>query len=459
MKYNSLKIVFLVVCSFFTLQACKDKDTLKTTNNNSGAGEVHQLDGDYQHIIFYGQSLAMGWESPEAITTRAMDGNLMLGNNPNIKYSSSTNTFNSLVATKWVNGGEQPIVAAINAFSYHYRTEVRKGQKFIGTTAGEGGMSIERLSKEFPATDNLYNATFLKSLTQAKTLVNNTGSSIACPAIVYMQGEFNYTPANKDLGMNGGDAVTSKNEYKALLLTLKNNMQNDVMQTYGQKVKPLFFIYQVAGHYITNREMTINMAQLEFALENNDVVLLNPTYFASDYNGGHLSTNGYRWYGEVIAKSLYQQLIKKQTSKPVYPLSYDVSGNTIAIKFHVPKLPLVLDNWTTKLSENYGFSVYKNGNKAIVKQVSIDGDKVIITCEETLTGKIEVNYAGNERNGNGNLRDSEYFASYYSYQDTPGSPLTESYTPKKSRTSTEKIYGSSYPLQNWCVPFYYAVTK
>ncbi len=459
MKYNVLQVGLFLVCGFFSLQACKDNDTLKTTSNNNGADEVHQLDGDYQHVIFYGQSLAMGWESSEAITTRAMDGNLMLGNNPNIKYSSNINTFNSLVATKWLNGGEQPIVAAVNAFSYHYRTEVRKGQKFIATTAGEGGMSIEKLSKQYPETDNLYTSTFLKSLIQAKTLVKNTGSSIACPAIVYMQGEFNYSPANQGLGMNGGDAVTSKDEYKAMLLTLKNNMQNDIMQAYEQKAKPLFFIYQVAGNYITNREMTINMAQLEFALENSDVVLLNPTYFVSDYNGGHLSTNGYRWYGESIAKSLYYQLIKKQTAKPVYPLSYEVSGNTIAIKFHVPKLPLVFDNWTTRLSENYGFAVYKNGIEAIVKQVAIDGDKVVLTCEETLTGKIEVNYAGNNRSGNGNLRDSEYWASYYSYHDTSGSALAESYTPKKSRTSSEKIYGSNYPLQNWCVPFYYTVNK
>lgn len=452
-------MALVMASGLWTLQACKKGNVERITNNHSLDDSVFTLDGDYQHIIFYGQSLGMGWEAHEALTTLSMEGNFMLGNNPNFKYASGTDNLNPLVASRWTNGGEQPIVSAVNSLSYHYRTEVRKGMKFIGSTGGEGGMSIERLSKDFEAADNLYKTTFLQSLTKAKALVDKQKLTIQCPAIIYMQGEFNYAPTNQGLGYNGGDAVTSKEDYKKLLLKLKNNMQEDIMQQYQQKTRPLFFIYQVAGHYITNREMSINMAQLEFALENKDVVLLNPTYFTSDYNGGHLSSNGYRWYGEAIAKSLYKQLLKKDDALPIYPVSYNISGSTATIEMHVPHLPLVLDSWTTKLSQNYGFAVFKNGQEIAIQQVLLEGNKVNLVCQEPLTGKIEISYAGNGRTGNGNLRDSEFFPSYYSYADLGGSSYQESYTPTKSKSSSEKIYGSSYPLQNWCVPFYYTVNK
>lgn len=429
------------------------------TNNNEGIEKLNELAGDYQHIIFYGQSLAMGWEAADAITTQSMDGNLMLGTNPNFKYAEENNLFKALIANKWANGGEQPIVAAINAFSYKYRTEVKRGKKFIGTTSGEGGQSIELLSKEFAGENNLYSATFISALNNAKDIVDREKSTIVCPAIIYMQGEFNYDGLNRGLGFDGKDAVINKDEYKALLVKLKKNMQDDIVRIYGQKEKPKFFIYQTSGNYIRNREMTINMAQLEFAKENDDVVLLNPAYFASDYAAGHLSTNGYRWYGEIIAKSLYKELLKSEDSEPVYPTSYDVSGNSISIKFHVPNLPLVLDTWTNQAVQNFGFAVFKDDKDVRISKVEVDQDKVLITTAESLSGKIQITYSGQSRNGNGNLRDSEYFPSYYSYFDDSRAAVQESYTPTKSKTSSEKLYGFSYPLQNWCVPFYYTVNK
>lgn len=447
-------IVFIV-----STQSCTKEKLGGITNNNENVERLKELEGDFQHIIFYGQSLSMGWEAAEALTTQGMSNNFMLGTNPNFKYADQKENLRGLVASTWANGGEQPIVAAVNSFSYRYRTEVKKGKKFIGTTAGEGGRSIEQLSKEFTTGEQLYQNTFIAALNNAKNIAALEKVTIACPAIIYMQGEFNYDGLTNGLGFDGADATTDKEEYKRLLLLLKNNMQNDVIAKYGQKTKPLFFIYQTSGNYIRNKEMTINMAQFEFAAENDDVVLLNPAYFASDYGGGHLSSNGYRWYGESIGKTLYQKLLKGQNPSPVYPLSYDVTGTKITVKMYVPKLPLVLDTWTNAMVQNYGFAVFKDNHSVNISQVEIKDDSIIITCAETLTGKIEVNYSGSNRLGNGNLRDSEFYSSYYSYFDTSNSSHQETYTPVKSRSSTEKLYGSSYPLQNWCVPFYYTVNK
>lgn len=414
-------------------------------------------DSNYLHIAFIGQSLATGWEATQAITTQSIPNNYMWGNNVNVHYNTD-NGLKPLVATKWVQGGEQPIVAAVNSFSLQWRQQVNPDQKFIASTSGEGGISIEQLSKRctngVTIETNLYKTTFLNHIEKLKTVATKEGKTINCPAIVFMQGEFNYSPHNNNLGMTSGtNATVNKNEYKALLLQLKNDMQNDIMKIYGQTKKPLFFIYQTAGHYISEKEMSINMAQVEFAQQNDDVVLLPPTYPTSDYNGGHLSTNGYRWYGEYIGKALSNTIINKQEYQPIYPTRFQIENKSLKIGFHVPTPPLVFDTWTTGLVHNYGFKLYLDNNEIEITNVKISEVEVVLTTDNALSGKVEVSYATHGTHGTGNLRDSDNnYTSLYTYFNDSNDNYRESYTPiDKSGTL---IYGKAYPLQNWCVAFY-----
>jgi hypothetical protein len=214
---------------------------------NENSRTVPSLDkgNDYLQLIIYGQSLGMGWECPRAITTTAIDGNYMLGNSPLMKYNSGQTVLNPLTATLWEQGGEQPIVGCVNAFSQLYRENINPDQKFIGMTGGEGGQTIERLSKEC-TNSGFYASTFTKILDNTLSALPS-GETVACPAIVYMQGEYNCNNSSWYGGRGltpGSDGTTGKDEYKRLLLQLKNNMQADVMQKYGQTQKPLFFIYQ-----------------------------------------------------------------------------------------------------------------------------------------------------------------------------------------------------------------------
>lgn len=413
----------------------------------------------YSQIILYGQSLSMGWEAPEVITTTAVDGNYMVGVENNIFGTNrDPKELNPLVAVKWTSGGECPIVACTNAFSQLYRRFVDKNQKFIGSNVGQGGMSIERLSKESTNGENFYTTRFLKLLDATKNIVEGKGETVSCSAILYMQGEMNY----QDLTGHGltpeEDATNNKDEYKALLLTLKNNMQSDIMAKYGQKNKPLFFIYQTGGTYINNEDMSITMAQIEFVLENDDVFFLPPTYPYPDYGGGHLSTNGYRWYGEAMAKTLYDVMIKGGCWKPIFPMEISKkTNNIINIDFYVPVLPLVFDTNTKEEVKNYGFKVINDGEEVAISAIEVNLNRVIITCSEELTGTVYVSYAGMGRNGSGNLRDSdEYMSMYTYYDDRETSPdKRENFTPKDAMG--EFIYNKRYPMYNWCSNFYLVV--
>ncbi len=409
---------------------------------------------DYIQIISYGQSLGMGWQSPRAITTTAEPNTFMVGNNPLMQFNNGTTVLNPLIANTWNNGGEQPIVGCVNAFARVYRANVNPNQKFIGMSGGQGGQTIEKLSKEC-TNSGYYASTFTKTLNNTVTALQ--GKTVSCPAIIFMQGEYNCKSSSAlDRGLTlGTNGTTDKDTYKALLLKLKNNMQADIMLKYGQKQKPLFFMYQVSGSYIPDRQMPIVMAQIEFANENPDVIIVNPHYAMPHYGGGHLSTNGYRWYGELMAKSLYEVLVNNSNFKPVYPTKISINSNTVTINFHVPAKPLVFDTWTTAKVANFGFNVYKDTIPVSLTKTEIVNDTtVVLTSSATLTGQIEVNYCGVSSNGKGNLRDCDTGkTSIFTYFDDSTDALKESYTP--TNQSGVKLYGSHYPLQNWSIGYYY----
>ena len=413
---------------------------------------------DYSQIIMYGQSLSMGWEAPEAITTANVAGNFMIGDKVAIRHGNNgQNVLNPLISTTATSCGENPTVAAVNAFSKLFR-RFKKDVNIIATSCGEGGQSIERLSKEQNggSTSNLYNVEFLNALNRTKATVDSLGKTVSCSAIIFMQGEYNYVGTSGQGMTPSTDATQDRATYKALLLQLKNNMQTDIMTKYGQSEKPLFFIYMVAGSYISRVDMSINMAQVEFAQENDDVFLLNPTYGVPDYGGGHLSTNGYRWYGEMIAKSLSKTFIDNERFFPVMPKNFTLTSNTLTIDFLVPNAPLVFDTWTKESIANYGFIVRKNDSAIAITNIEIKGSSVVLTTSADLsTGKIEVAYAGQGSNGSGNLRDSDTWKSMYTYYDDRiSSPSKrENYTPL-DKVGGSAIYGKNYPMYNWCANFY-----
>lgn len=410
---------------------------------------------DYAQVIIYGQSLASGTESQIARTDTALDGVYMVGSSAHW-YKAATLT--GLNPCKNI-GFESPIVAAVNHFATMYRRYRDPNQKFIANSTGLGGRSIERLSKGCTSYsyEYLYKDAFLDYLDNTKAAVTAQNKTVKCVALIFMQGEYNYDGHNSGQGFtNGTNGTTDKDEYKALLLQLKKDMQADVMAKYGQTEPPLFFVYQPGGAFITNGTSSINMAQQEAAAECEDMILLGSAMPCPRFAGGHMCSNGYRWQGEMIGKQLTESLLWGEADHTVLDRAITVEGNRVCIDYEVPVPPLVADTWTVQAQDNYGFSVYVDGVGVTVEKAEVQNTRVVLTCAKELSGKVAVKYAGNAvgdrtHRGIGNLRDSDPYTSLYTYADdtseTSSAGNTIDYRPKDAAGNS--LNGKRYPLWNW----------
>lgn len=429
---------------------------------------------NYEHFILYGQSLSTGHQSWPPLSTESVQGNFMLGNQVWINFgNNSPSKLNPLIANVASTTaalpkkrasmiyGEAPIVAAVN----HIQLKTNGQFKLIASSCGTGARTIEELSKEYYSPS--YYTHFSNAISNAAFA---TRDSIHCPAIIWMQGEYNYTVPSGNNGLTKGSRPTAnKAIYKSLLLKLKDNMQSDLMKKYKQSDIPLFITYQVGAQYSRGTTLAIGMARLEAANENADIICAGPVYPMTD-RGGHLDSNGYRWYGEMLGKTYYRTKILGEDFKPLQPLEIARTADpkVLKIKFLVPELPLILDESIVKKVTSYGFEIYLNKAKKIISDVIIDGDCVYISCTSDLTGDIEVVYAGTSNAGHGNLRDSDAYPAYYNYLDLDQKNGDGSYVYERDATETTLrpasseprdaqgiIYDKPYPLFNFSVAFYY----
>ena len=446
----------------------------------------------YEHLIIYGQSLSTGMQSWPPLSTTALPGNYMIGDQVWINYGNTSISKLSPLVSKMAPDGhaiepkttssmmscECPIVSVAN----HLQQKTGGVNKYIASSCGTAGTKIEELSKEY-YNPTIYNNQFIKTINAAYTLTGSTLGNVHCPALFWMQGEFNYSDfpiaySATDGLTAGGTFTADKDRYKSLLLTLKNNMQGDIMTKYGQTDKPLFITYQTGKQYVRGKMEEIGMAQLEASNENDDIVCAGPVYCMPD-RGGHLDPNGSRMFGEMLGKVLYKTKVLGQTFKPLQPLqiSRTADPKVIRVKFLVPVLPLVFEtNLVPQFTDN-GFQVYLNGSKVTLSSEVITGDCVDLTSTTSLTGDVEIVYAGYTSGaslGKGNLRDSDPYTSTLTYIDldkkvnnvfvyprdatTVGTVTTNTlrspvYEPKYMDGSS--IYDKPYPLFNFSVGFYY----
>lgn len=446
----------------------------------------------YQHFIMYGQSLSVGAQSYPVLSRENVPGNYMLGGQIWINYWNTNKTqINPLVGklAKQNSAGDTTLYAFTRAGTitaecplYGIVNHLQKkiGGNFIASSCGTSGRSIEELSKE-SKTNTHYTAEFKNALTNGLQAAQANSSTISCPAIFWMQGENNYEQKGSGL-TSGTKSTVNKEDYKQLLVTLKNNMQTDIMSTYSQSKKPAFITYQAGCQYTRGKEVSIGMAQLEASNENSDIICAGPVYPLPD-RGGHLDPNGYRWFGEMMAKVYYKSQVLGETFKPLQPkkITRTANPNQIKIQYHIPAPPLVLDTWTvTTKFKDYGFEIYKivgtDTTKQTISTVEIVSDCILITCASDLSsGSVDVIYAGLGENsaltrGHGNVRDSDDYPSFFTYIDLDkkvngnyvysrdaGNSLRAVNEAKDQ--SGQAIYDKPYPLYNWSVAFCYKLAQ
>ncbi len=438
------------------------------SENFVGHLETAEVDTEYVFIPCYGQSLSNGSDSLY-VGDAVIDGNYTIGNIDD----PSSGELTSLILSK---NGEHPIVSAINSFSTLFKKYIGDA-KFVCGSYGTGGQSIAQLMSakrqaEIKAEEN-YNYNISSSgrysiFEEAVNKVAEKCQSVSCPAIIFLQGERDYF-SDESLSTQPGSVVAAyacggdKEKYKSYMLRLKEDMQKKIMQSFNQKEKPLFCIYEVSGAFVKNTAMTINMAQIEFANENDDVVLLPSPYFTPNYNSGHLSTNGYRWYGEYIAKTLFKTVCQHTQNTSMLPIGFRIdTDNSINIKVGNVVNGLTIDTWTVEKASAYGFRVTLDDTETTLTGVSVYGDEIKIYCTDNPRNakKVEISYAGMEKGGTGNIRDNDGYVSMYTYWDDTsdtGSSGKLTVTHRPTDINGNNIVGKKYPMQNWLQNFYYKI--
>ena len=432
------------------------------------------VEGAINHIVEYGQSLSCGGDSV-AITTNTESGCYMLGTSVKDITSTTLNPLRNIDGSdseEDISTGEDMVVPTIHALKY-LCIQSRVNAEFLGTSSGNGGMSIDRLSmKEHQdpvTTMNLFASKFKVHIDNAKLAATAADKTIVCPAIMYIQGENDYgTTHDYQAGYYIDGTKTDEEKYrpaidyyKRMLVQLKNDMQNYIMTKYEQDLKPLFFVHAVGTEQLLPRGSWVNMAQIEACAENDDMILVGAPTFAPR-NGVHLTGNGYRWWAEYFARTIYWAHFLNYKFEPVCPIQISkADDNKIVITHHVPCPPLCLDFHTVEDDiANCGFYLYKGDNTISIKSVEVSGCDVVITVSGVLSGTYEIRYIGHPRTkGRGNICDSDKWESCYPYVDdsvetySSGEP---NYRPKDEEGNY--IFGEKFPMQNWCVPYTKFVT-
>lgn len=428
---------------------------------------------DYCIIMMYGQSLSNGSENPAGYDDPVVENCYMLGSNV---WSTSGDTLNPLkvggtVRADGVATGtrQDTIVSTVNSFVtlYHRERPWDKNTKFIACSLGVGGWTVAQLSgnkyaegqptvRRYPNCNGKRLEDGVKPFFQSvKAIADKEGKTISLSAVFWKQGEADYGRGYIGKSYEEWKAIQDAKEtadannmqgsfdaYFKGLTILKEDIFALAKNIFGedQKNSPVFMPYSVCGTYISNAYMTINSATMRMAEEQDNVIQVAPTYVTPDYSGGHLSMNGYRWYGEYCGKALYYLFLQHLHWTPMQPYNYEVKDNQVFIYINPIVPPLRFDQYTVgNTYKDYGFIVRQGSvaeldanksasqlNVKITNVSIIGGNCIVLTCGEieSFTKSVEVIYAGQgasgyygHNQGAGNLRDSDTWQSLYSYRD------------------------------------------
>lgn len=402
-------------------------------------------DFDYSQLLFFGQSLAQGGSS-KVVDTDIFPNCLMFGNT--VKALTGT-TFNPLqLKTDTSEPYEFPVASCVNSLSKTYR-RLGHNVNLVASTGGTSGTSIRTLLDNYMSNIqtmhvNMYN------------LAQSESKTVGCFGIVWMQGESDY----------GGriDSTPDKEQYKQYLMQAKNILQQSAMDNLHQDRKPLFFVYQTSGSWVKNYEgidnesLGVSMAQLEFAEENEDVILISPAYQVTTYTDNHPSSNGYRWLGEYYAKAIWQTLYKGIRYSNPKPNHFVRESNRIAIYVSDCVLPLQINTWTLPQKLNYGFAVKADGVNIAVSGVELDNNAIILNLGQDISNAngVTITYGG-VGIGRGNICDSDSYSTWLKYLSDVGDTGYDStrvigYSPIDEKGNS--IVGNSYPMNNFLSVFY-----
>ncbi len=409
---------------------------------------------DYVLFLGYGQSLSVGGAST-ALTTTVYDSNKMIGTNIHYPYSNSTTTLTGLANSSV----EHIVVPIVNDLKRYYNYSHDTDRTFVATSCGQGGTSIEWLSKDCPANSGEYFQRIIDAFTDLKAIADAEGKTVVLGGTFFLQGEANST--GRDLGNweGDGDADSTKEGYKGYLTQLITDIEDQAFTIFTDQVeKPAFFIYQTQMDY-SSITANIAMAQTEVANENDNVYMFSPVYYAKTGDDTlHPTANGYRWVAEQAAIKARNVLFSKNNTTPLQPYSIKKLDSTkILINYLSDSYPLTVNTSTIDNSySEYGFKVYDDVDAELtIDGVTVGESYVLIELNSAITTDIKVCYANsNSTDGKGNITDSFSERAFNTFVDQSGDTYEDTFIPSFESSS---ILGEEYPLPNWSIAFYYEI--
>lgn len=274
---------------------------------------------------------------------------------------------------------------------------------------------------------------FIEEIKHAYNEAKDRGWELYVPAVCWMQGE--------------SDIVDySGTDYKKLFQQMYKNLNSDIKTVTNQQEDIRIICYQTnaitkgtkykTDNYNASEPLTSTI-QMEMIRDDSMIWASGPVYPYNFVNENiHIDAEGQKCIGALAAQSALGILHHTERRIGLVPLKMVCSGNDISILFNVPAPPLCFDTISVRKAPHYGFSVIKRDNSDILSSVYIEGNSVVLKCQESPVG-CKIRYAvngeylksGRVHGPRGNLRDSQGDSLYVI------------------------IKGKKEPLHNWCLLF------
>ena len=441
-----------------------------------GCVNISGVNYDYNIIISYGQSLCVG----DGVLQEETDSPLncyMLGDTA---FNKSSYLVNAELKRLHVNSGRSSFTPSISATSHIAsilnRIQNTNNKKFIALGAGLGGYSVAQLMDKARYVDVNTNEFYFPNLStyepyknlfaalkRIKQIADSENKTCGVIAFVWIQGEGDaWGDGNFKTDTTTCSCAGNKEEWLKRVKQLHKDVADDLNTYLGQDVSPAWFIHNIQGGFIPKYSGVLE-AQTEI-IDNIEYFSLNPAYQLPNLKDQHLTGNGYRWYGELIAKSIIDVLLYNIEPHVVRFKSAHImyDKKSICLYFSVPVPPLKHDKGLQADMQNYGFYVKNANNDDLeISNIEIYSNYIILRMSDAITENVTVGYATNfstskdDANiiGAGNICDSSNDLSYYINAEetatTDSNPVQ--YIPKSE--NGESIVGKRYSLSNYCIAF------
>jgi hypothetical protein len=319
------------------------------------------------HILASGQSLAVGGGSV-AITMQPPVANRMLTLQSGVRLTNQNDTLTNEMVVPFKPLVSNQMEAPVTQLTAQLG-RIRALPDNVGTLSsvhGRTGYPIASLSK-----GSVYYANSITAVTSAKAECTRLGYGYEVPFMDWIQGE------------NDRSAVAGY--YAGQLLQLQLDYNTDIKAAAGQSKNVKILLDQISNWTAYNLvSSNVPLEQIQVALDYPEkFVCAGPKYWlqTNAEDGQHLSGENYTRLAAMHARPA-EALINGYSWFPTHARSAVRTGNKVAVKFHCPVFPLVIDTALVSDPGNLGLRWIDDSNSAAITAVRLSS---FDTLEVTLS--------------------------------------------------------------------------